>query len=60
VTCVALCATPSDNRLLVAGGSDDKSVQVWDVATGLPVGEPLTGHGSWRWSNLRGAGSVAN
>ena len=26
-------------------GSDDETVRVWDLATGTPVGAPLTGHG---------------
>ncbi|MFJ1832111.1 hypothetical protein ACIOG9_47545, partial [Streptomyces sp. NPDC088178] len=25
-------------------GSDDETVRVWDLTTGRPVGEPLTGH----------------
>ena len=28
----------------IASGSGDKTVRVWDAATGQPVGEPLTGH----------------
>ena len=28
----------------IASGSDDKTVRVWDAATGQPVGQPLTGH----------------
>jgi WD40 repeat protein len=31
------------DRDVVATGSDDKIVQMWDAATGAPVGEPLTG-----------------
>ncbi len=28
-------------------GSDDATVRVWDLSTGQPVGQPLTGHTSW-------------
>ena len=28
----------------IASGSGDKTVRVWDAATGQPVGQPLTGH----------------
>ena len=33
-----------DGRALLASGSDDDTVRLWDPATGAPVGEPLTGH----------------
>ena len=29
---------------MVITGSDDKTVRVWDLATGAPVGDPFTGH----------------
>ena len=28
----------------LASGSDDDTVRLWDVATGRPIGQPLTGH----------------
>jgi len=33
-----------DGRTVVASGSDDWSVRVWDAATGILVGEPFTSH----------------
>ena len=30
----------------IASCSDDKTVRIWNAATGAPVGSPLTGHGA--------------
>ena len=42
--CSVAFGTAPDGRLLLASGSWDETVRVWDPLTGTPVGEPLTGH----------------
>ncbi|MGD0068605.1 MAG: caspase family protein, partial [Streptosporangiaceae bacterium] len=37
-------AAELDDRPVVISGSDDRTVRVWDLATGTPVGNPFTGH----------------
>ena len=34
--------SPDGTRIV--SGSADKTVRVWDAATGQPIGQPLTGH----------------
>jgi WD40 repeat protein len=46
----------ADGRLLLASGSRDHTVRVWDPLTGTPAGEPLTGHMGPVYSVAFGAG----
>jgi WD40 repeat protein len=42
---MAVCAvTLPDGRTLLATGSKDTTVRLWDAETGAPVGQPLIGH----------------
>lgn len=36
-----------DSNTLIATGSSDRTVRLWDPATGHQVGDPLTGHTGW-------------
>ena len=36
--------TLSDGTPVVAGAGRDRSVRIWDLDTGSPIGEPLRGH----------------
>jgi WD40 repeat protein len=36
-----------DGRTVLASGSEDRTVRLWDPATGRQIGEPLTGHDEW-------------
>ena len=39
-----MAAAELDGRPVVISGSGDRTVRVWDLATGAPVGAPFTGH----------------
>jgi WD40 repeat protein len=41
----SLSFSPDGTR--IATGSTDRTVRLWDAATGQPVGKPLLGHTSW-------------
>jgi WD40 repeat protein len=45
----AVAVAELNGRPVAVSGSDDHRVQVWDLATGTPVGNPLTGHTSPVW-----------
>ncbi|HEV2374025.1 MAG TPA: WD40 repeat domain-containing protein, partial [Streptosporangiaceae bacterium] len=37
-------------RWLLASASEDTTLRIWDPLTGMPIGEPLTGHNDVVWS----------
>ncbi|MGH3807071.1 MAG: hypothetical protein ACRDRU_10645 [Pseudonocardiaceae bacterium] len=41
---VAVATTVLDGRPVAVTGSWDTTVRVWDLGTGSPIGDPLTGH----------------
>ena len=47
-----------DGRPVIVSGGGDGTVRVWDLATGAPIGQPLTGHtgavSRWRSPQLDG------
>jgi WD40 repeat protein len=43
VNCITSMALP-DGRTILATGSEDRSVRLWDPATGNPVGQRVIGH----------------
>jgi WD40 repeat protein len=40
----AVATTLLDGRPIAVTGSHDATVRVWDLTTGTPIGDPLTGH----------------
>ena len=41
------CGLQQANGSRLVSGSSDKTIRVWDTATGQPVGPPLRGHEGW-------------
>ena len=46
-TVSAVAVGQADGRAIIASGSYDQTVRVWDAVTGSPIGDPLTGHAGW-------------
>jgi WD40 repeat protein len=42
----SLAVAELDGRPVVISGSDDRTVRVWHLATGAPVGDPFTSRGA--------------
>jgi WD40 repeat protein len=47
------CGSMGDRQVMVTGASDH-SVRVWDLGTGQPVGQPMTGHSRGVYSVMCG------
>ena len=39
-----MAAAELDGRPVIISGSSDQTIRVWNLATGTPVGAPITGH----------------
>jgi WD40 repeat protein len=39
-----VACTQHDGRPIAVTGAWDDTVRVWDLTTGIPIGDPLTGH----------------
>jgi WD40 repeat protein len=40
----SVAVTELNSRPIVASGGADRTVRVWDLATGTPISDPFTGH----------------
>jgi WD40 repeat protein len=40
----AVAITELEGHPVAVSGGDDRTLRVWDLATGTPIGQPLTGH----------------
>jgi WD40 repeat protein len=43
----AVAVAELEGRPVVVSGSDDRTVRVWELDGGAPVGDPFTGHTGW-------------
>ena len=46
-TVTSVAAAELDGRPVIISGGEDRSVRIWDLATGTPIGDPLMGHTDW-------------
>ncbi|KIP01359.1 hypothetical protein PHLGIDRAFT_362333, partial [Phlebiopsis gigantea 11061_1 CR5-6] len=44
------CVVYSPESTYIISGSEDRTIRLWDAATGQPIGEPLQGHEGYVFS----------